>query len=153
MKVGICWGGNQAHSNGHHRDISLPYWMPLAEVPGVRLHSLQVGSQQSQIAELAAFGIIEDRSPEILSFLDTARIIQGLDLVISVDTSVAHLAGALGAPTWLLLNQMGRDYRHGSSGEVSRWYASQTIYRRTLEELSWEPLMRRVKEKLTAMVS
>lgn len=151
--VGIAWGGNTAHANGHHRDCPLPYWLRLAEVPGARLHSLQMGEHQAQIAELAAYGIIEDRSPEIANFLDTSKIMLGLDLVISVDTSVAHLAGALGVPCWLLLNQMGRDFRWGGDSEQSRWYASHRQFRRSIDEDTWVPCMNRVKAELERLVA
>lgn len=152
MNIGIVWAGNKSHSNGHHRDCSLAYFMRLVEVPGVQLHSLQMGEPQSQLGELGAYGLVQDRAPEIMNFLDTAQIVARLDLVISVDTAVGHLAGAMGVPCWLLLNQMGRDFRHGATGDKSRWYASQRIFRRGLDE-DWGDLMDRVKAALAAVVA
>ena len=151
VNVGICWAGNVSHEQSHHRDIPLPYMLRLAEVGGVKLHSLQLGTGQEQFGQVAAYGLIEDRAPEILSFLDTAKImVTDLDLVISVDTSVAHLAGALGVPNWLLLNQRGRDFRYGSRGNRSRWYASQTVYRRQIDE-DWGALIGRAALDLKAV--
>lgn len=142
-RVGIVWAGSPTHEQAHHRDCPLAYWLRLSEIPGVELHSLQVGEAAGQIAELAAYGLIHDRAPEMSNMLDTARVICGLDLVISVDTSVAHLAGALGQPVWMLVNQRGRDFRWGHEGETTGWYDSMRLFRRALDE-DWGAVMGRV---------
>lgn len=151
MKIGIVWAGSPTHEQAHHRDCPLAYWLRLAEVPGVELHSLQIGDAAQQIGELAAWGIIRDRAPEITNMLDTARIIAGLDLVICVDTAVAHLAGAMGKSVWMLVNQRGRDFRWEHEGETTRWYGSMRLFRRTLDE-HWEDMMARVEAELRLRV-
>jgi hypothetical protein len=140
-KVGICWGGNPAHEQSHNRDCPLPYWIRLAENPHIELHSLQVGGSQ-QLAELGLLDLVRDRAPDITNFADTAAIVGDLDLVITVDTAVAHLAGTLGVPTWLLVNQRGADFRWGRETRTP-WYPSVRIFRRRLDQ-DWSDLMERV---------
>ncbi len=145
--IGIVWAGSPDHEQAHHRDCPLVYFLPLSEIPNVRLHALQVGAAQAQLGHMAAYGLIEDRSPEITNMLDTAKVIEGLDLVITVDTAVAHLAGAMGVSTWLLLNTMGQDFRWGRSGNETPWYPSMRLFRRALGE-QWTDVMRRIGEAL-----
>lgn len=144
-RIGICWRGNPAHEQAHHRDIPLPYWLPLTENAGVELQSLQVGGT-SELSEMGAMPLIWDRAPEITNFADTAKVLGELDLLLTVDTAVAHLAGALGVPTWLLINQRGQDFRWGR-GEWTPWYPSLRLVRRGLHE-DWAAVMRRVDAEL-----
>ena len=147
MNVAIAWAGNPTHEQSHHRDVPLANFLPLSEVPGVRLHSVQVGEGASQFADLACYGLIEDRSPEITNFADTAKILAEMDLVISVDTAVAHLAGAMGVPVWMLVNRRGMDFRWPVEGETTAWYQSMRLFRRELGE-DWAAVIWRVGEAL-----
>jgi hypothetical protein len=150
FNIGICWQGSPEHENAHHRDCPLAYWLRLTEHPGVRVHSLQYRGTE-MLAQLGAVGLIEDRAPEITNFLDAARVIEGLELVVTVDTATAHLAGAMGIPTWLLLNQRGQDFRWGR-GETTGWYPSMRIWRRGLDE-DWGALMARVDAALVELAA
>jgi len=150
-RVGIAWAGSPTHEQSHHRDCPLAYWLRLAEVPGVELHSLQVGEAAGQLTQLAAHGVVLDRGPELTNFLDTAKVIAGLDLVICVDTAVGHLAGAMGVPCWVLINQRGRDFRWGYEGEATGWYPSHRLVRRSLDE-DWAVVMARVEGDLRRLV-
>jgi tetratricopeptide (TPR) repeat protein len=147
LNVGLCWAGNPTHEQAHHRDAALIYWLRLAEIPGVTLHSLQVGERQAELGDTGAYGLVLDRSPEITNLYDTARIVAGLDLVISVDTAVAHLAGAMGKECWLLLNQRGADFRWGCEAESTGWYPAHRLFRRALSE-DWSAVMARVATAL-----
>ena len=149
-RVGIVWAGSTAHEQAHHRDCPLIYWMRLAEIPNSELHSLQVGEATNQLSEVAAYGLVRDRGPEITNLLDTARIIAGLDLVIAVDTSVAHLAGAMGVPCWVLANTRGADFRWSRGEETTGWYPSFKFFWRSLDE-QWTDVMRRVDRALRNM--
>lgn len=148
--VGIAWAGSLEHKQAHHRDAPLAYWLRLAEIPGIELHSLQVGPAQNQMSEVAAFGLINDRSPEITNFLDTAKIVAEMDLVVCVDTAVAHLAGAMGVPCWMLVNTQGSDFRWGR-GDTTPWYPSLKLFWRSLDE-GWQDVMVRVDEELRRLV-
>ncbi len=119
----------------------------LAEVPGIELHSLQVGAGVSQLGDLGCYGLIRDRAPELTNFLDTARVLSELDLLITVDTAVAHLAGAMGMPAWMLVNQRGTDFRWGRRGDRTGWYPSIRLFRREMDE-EWGVVIRRVEREL-----
>ena len=112
FKIGIVWQGSRDYPSDRWRSIPLAQFAPLASLPGVRLISLQKGFGSEQIAavdfpvlDLAA-RLDEAAGP----FMDTAAVIRNLDLVVTVDTAIAHLAGALGAPVWLAL-QFSPDWR------------------------------------------
>ena len=102
-KVGIVWQGNPDHGLDRRRSVPLLAFAPLAEVPGVRLVSLQKGAGREQLPELADRLHLLDLADELEDFADTAALLSNLDLVITVDTAVAHLAGALGITVWLAL--------------------------------------------------
>jgi len=99
LKVGIVWAGNPEHKNDHNRSTSLTHFLPLFNLTGIAFYSLQKGSRVKDLRELNLLEKVQDLSDKITDFADTAAAISQLDLVISVDTSVVHLAGALGKPT------------------------------------------------------
>src|SRR4029079_10228199 len=104
FKVGIHWQGNAEYKGDMHRSMRLENFAPLAAGPGVKLISLQKGPGTKQIAEGAdRFQVVEleDFDERGGAFMDSAAVIENLDLVITSDSAVAHLAGALAAPTWL----------------------------------------------------
>ncbi len=105
---------------------------PFAAVPGVRLFSLQKGAGAEQIAEVAAVCPVVDFGPDFDTehgtFMDTAAVIRNLDLVITSDTAVAHLAGALGVPVWVALGY-SCDWRWLDEREDSPWYPTMRLFR------------------------
>jgi hypothetical protein len=150
-KVAICWAGDPKHEQTVNRDCPLGEFLRLAEVPGVRLHSVQVGPGAARFGELGCWGLVEDRAPEITNFADTARILVEMDLVVTVDTSVGHLAGAMGVPCWVLVNRRGQDFRWGMEGETTGWYSGHRLFRRDIGE-SWGGVMGRVEAELRGLV-
>jgi tetratricopeptide (TPR) repeat protein len=129
LKVGIVWRGNPQFSGDRYRSVRLEQFRPLTKVPGVRLFSLQKGKGSEQLAEYAeAFGITDLGSQISGDFRDTAAAVSNLDLVVSVDTSVGHLAGALGVPVWLLL-PFNPDWRWMLAREDSLWYPTARLFR------------------------
>jgi hypothetical protein len=132
FKVGIAWQGSTTHAWDRHRSVPLAAFEPLAQVPGVRLISLQKGAAVQQIHELAGrFAVIDlgeqvDRTAG--AFMDTAAILQSLDLVVSVDTAVAHLAGGLNVALWLALHHTP-DWRWLRGRQDSPWYPSARLFR------------------------
>jgi hypothetical protein len=128
VRVGLAWAGNPAHPNDRRRSLSLAALAPLAETPGVAWVSLQVGTRADDDAP-AAFDLTRFGTT-IGDLADTAAIVAQLDLVVSVDTSVAHLAGALGKPVWLLLPWRA-DWRWPGAGTATPWYPATRIFHAT----------------------
>ncbi|HEY8748722.1 MAG TPA: tetratricopeptide repeat protein [Tepidisphaeraceae bacterium] len=128
MRVGLVWAGNPTFGNDRHRSIALEAFALLAKVDGVRFFSLQKGEASRQ-AQLASHGIdLIDWSEELLDFSDTAALISNLDLVIAVDTAVAHLAGALAKNTWTLI-PFAPDWRWRLNRTHSDWYPTMRLFR------------------------
>lgn len=128
LKVGLVWAGNRAHGNDANRSLSLAQLAPLAGVPGVEFLSLQKGPPAAEILAPPQGLEIADLSEQLNDFADTARAIEGLDLVISADTAVAHLAGAMGKPVWVLL-PFAPDWRWLLGREDSPWYPTMRLFR------------------------
>jgi tetratricopeptide (TPR) repeat protein len=103
LKVGLVWRGSSGYSADVERSMSLADLCPLLEIPGAAFYSLQVGEASKEISHLGFDGFIGDLTGLIKDWKDTARAIEAMDLIVSVDTAVAHLAGALGKPTFTLL--------------------------------------------------
>jgi tetratricopeptide (TPR) repeat protein len=130
-RIGIAWQGSADYAFDADRSIPLEHFGALARLPGIQLISLQKGYGSEQITHFDA--PLLDLGPEIdlqEAFVDTAAIIASLDLVITSDTALAHVAGALGAPVWLALPLMV-DWRWLSEGENSPWYPTMRLFRQT----------------------
>ncbi len=130
LRVGIVWGGNPTHLNDQQRSIPLTALRPLLEIPGVQFFSLQVGPQQAALSDLPASISVKDLSPWLRDMHDTAVAASQMDLIVSVDTAVAHLAGALNKPVWLLL-PFAPDWRWMLHRPDSPWYPSMRLFRQT----------------------
>ncbi len=130
FKVGVNWQGNPRFQRDYQRSIPLKHFAPLAEVPGVRLISLQWGEGRDQL-DAAAFPITDfgdDLDKTAGAFMDRAAIMMSLDLVVSSDTATAHLAGGLGVPTWVGL-AFSPDWRWLRTGESCPWYPTMHLFR------------------------
>ena len=127
FKVGIVWAGAAGHRNDRNRSVPLAMFAPLSAEPGVKLFSLQKGPPAEQLAGPSA-PPVEDLGPELNDFADTAAAMHHLDLVISVDTSAAHLAGALGRPVCTLL-PFSPDWRWLLDRSDSPWYPTMRLFR------------------------
>jgi tetratricopeptide (TPR) repeat protein len=144
FKIGIAWQGRPTHKGDRQRSLPLAQFEPLARLPGVRLVSLQVGPGADQVRDLGGrFPLIDLGSRfDPASFLDAAAVVTTLDLVITVDSAIAHLAGALGVPVWVLL-PVAPDWRWLLERADSPWYATMRLFRQT-EPGNWEPVFQRV---------
>ena len=126
--VGLVWAGSPTHENDARRSVPLAVLAPLLDVPGHRLFSLQMGPGRDDLTACGFSDRITDLAPRIGDFADTATLVQALDLVITADTAIAHLAGALGKPAWVMLPFVP-DWRWGLEGAETPWYASARLYR------------------------
>ena len=146
LRVGLAWKGNAQFENDDARSLpSLDALAPLAVVEGIQFVSLQKGAGENDVSttiSLAAGGAA------LTDMADTAALIANLDLVISVDTAVAHLAGALGKPCWLLLPDYLPDWRWLSGRLDTPWYPSMRLFRQPAIG-GWAPLISHVAEELT----
>ncbi|MFO1152568.1 MAG: tetratricopeptide repeat protein [Rhodospirillales bacterium] len=150
LRVGLAWAGNPAHANDHNRSLpaaAAALLAPLLALPGVRFVSLQVGdaAAMATATDLAALGLIE-RTDELHDFADTAALVSALDLVIAVDTAVAHLAGALGRPVWLLTPPIP-EWRWLLDRDDSPWYPSMRLFRQSTAG-DWAGVIARVGSSL-----
>ncbi len=153
LKVGIHWHGSKAWSTDA-RSIPLVAFEPLARVPGVTLISLQKNDDARQIEQLGdRFGVV-DFGDELDAaggaFMDTAAIMKSLDLVITCDTSTAHLAGALGVPVWVALNR-GVEWRWMWDREDTPWYPGMRLFRQSRPN-DWAGVFQRMAEQLGRIV-
>ncbi len=128
FKVGIAWQGNPDHKKDRHRSFPLARFEPLAGLPGVRLFSLQKGPGIKQLEELSGRFLVTDLGSRLGDFSDTAALVQNLDLVITPDTSLAHLAGALGVPVWVPI-PFASDWRWLLERDDTPWYPTMRLYR------------------------
>jgi hypothetical protein len=138
-RVGIAWAGRPTHVNDRNRSAALAAFTPLAELAHVALVSLQKGPAQAQIGAYWGRAPLINLGPEIADFTDTMAVLEALDLVVTVDTAVAHLAGAMGRPVWLML-PFAPDWRWPLNRADSPWYPSARLFRQPAP-LQWEPVV------------
>src|SRR5262249_6649071 len=148
LRVGIAWQGNPQHKGDRTRSVRLTRFAELAAIPGVHLVSLQKGFGREQLGELGGRLEVHDfggrASDE--SMADVAALVSALDLIICVDTSLGHLAGALGRPVWKLIS-FACDWRWLKEGAETRWYPSMRLYRQPTPG-DWDSVFSRVVEDL-----
>jgi tetratricopeptide (TPR) repeat protein len=157
LKVGLVWSGGQrpdqpnAAAIDRRRSIALDAMAPLAEVTGVTYVSLQKGPPARQASAPPPGMALVDFTDELDDFADTAALVEALDLVISVDTSVAHLAGALGKPVWLL-NRFDTCWRWLLDRDDSPWYPTLRQFRQSASG-DWTGVMQSVRDALSARIA
>jgi len=138
LRVGLVWAGSPRHCHDYRRSLDPEHFEPLLGLPGIEFYRLQMGA--------AAIDGLIDFTPALTDFAETAALVAELDLVITVDTAVAHLAGAMGRPVWLLL-PFFPDWRWGLERETTPWYASMRLFRQPVRG-DWPAVIRRVSEEL-----
>ncbi|MCX7383633.1 MAG: tetratricopeptide repeat-containing glycosyltransferase family protein [Alphaproteobacteria bacterium] len=138
VRVGLAWSGNPAHVLDHLRSIPLTMLRPLLAVPGIEFHAVQ---NRATPGDLPLPRALHWHGPMLGDFADTADLIAGLDLVISVDTSIAHLAASLGRPTWVLL-AASADYRWLEGRDDNPWYPAARLWRQGSD--GWAGVIARV---------
>lgn len=131
LRVGLAWASQSGHRTAADKSVPFAALAPLAAVGGLRFYSLQKGPAAGALRESANPLDVVDLADELADFSDTAAAMAGLDLVISVDTAVAHLAGALGKPAWTML-KVAPDWRWMLGREDSPWYPTMRLYRQSV---------------------
>jgi tetratricopeptide (TPR) repeat protein len=147
LRVGLSWAGNPRQANDRRRSCPLAALAPLLDLPDIAWFSLQRGDGEDQIAHLAAAARLRSLDARN-GFVSKAALIENLDLVISVDTSNAHLAGALGRPLWVLLC-FAADWRWGLQRADSLWYPTARLFRQPRAG-DWAGVVAQVRDALAA---
>ncbi len=142
LKVGIVWAGSPANKNDRYRSCQLKHFLSLLDIPQIAFYSLQKEPKTAELTQLGILGKVQDLSEKLNDFADTAAAIAQLDLIISVDTAVAHLAGAMGKPVWVLLTKIP-DWRWMLEGENSPWYPTMRLFRQS-QHGDWPGIFERV---------
>ncbi len=151
LKIGIAWQGNPRYKKDSQRSIPLRHFAPLGRLAGVRLFSFQKGHGAEQLTQLGEHPPITDLGSRFDSFADTAAALVHMDLVITCDSVVAHLAGALGIPVWLALPFVP-DWRWLLEREDSPWYPTMRLFRQTRPG-DWEHVFQRIVEEVQRLYS
>ncbi len=148
LRVGIAWRGGTLRSRKFARSIDLPQWLPVLKSVGAAFYALQYGEIAAEVESMRieSGASVTNLGAAVDDIDELAAIISALDLVISVDNAVAHLAGALGKPVWTLL-PCSPEWRYPRHGEVMPWYPSMRLFRRARGD-SWGPVIERVAAEL-----
>jgi hypothetical protein len=147
IRVGLAWSGNRDYHDNMKRSIQPELFEALAAATGIHWFGLQKDNRGARIPGLK----LEWLETSSTTFDDAAAIVKGLDLIISVDTSIAHLAGALARPVWLLASH-APDWRWMRGCEDSPWYRTMRIFRQA-NAGKWWPVLERVRDRLCSLTS
>lgn len=159
FNVGICWCGSPLHANDQNRSVRLSYFEAIQDIPNIKLFGLveekrpriyQFMKEPVDLTKGANVNFV-DLSPQMTTFADTAAIVNSLDLVISVDTSLVHLCGAMNKKSWAL-TPWNQDWRWGTDGDHSPWYPSLRLFRQpTLGD--WNTVFQKVREECLKLIN
>ncbi len=154
LKIGLVWSGDPRHARDHLRSVPAATFLELANVAGPRYFSLQHVVRTTDLPALESHRAIGREVERAADFADAAALIARLDLVITVDTAIAHLAGAMGKPVWIVLH-VAADWRWFTERTDSPWYPSARLFRVTAAEWldgpGWAPVLGRVATALRAL--
>ena len=145
-RVGLVWGGRPTHNNDRWRSASLAAFAQVASVPGIALVSLQKGPPASQASQYFGAAPLVNLGAEISDFEDSMAILESLDLLVTVDTSMAHIAGAMGKPVFVLLARAS-DWRWLLNRTDTPWYPSMTLFRQSATGV-WDDVMKQVAARV-----
>jgi len=147
-KVGIVWRGKPSHQNDKNRSCDFSHFIELLGIPGVSVYSLQKGPAVREIADAGCEALVVNLGGVLNDFADTAAAIQQLDLVVTVDTGVAHLAGALAVKTWVAL-PFAPDWRWMQEKPETPWYPTMRLFRQPRPG-QWGPVFSDIRKALRA---
>jgi ADP-heptose:LPS heptosyltransferase len=145
-RIGLVCHGDQRHPRDRDRSIALAAFAPILTLPDIAFVLVQTEIRSTDRAAFEAADNVRCPAAALTDYADTAALLSGLDLLISVDTSAAHLAGAMGLPVWTLLPYFP-DYRWGLGSDDSAWYPSMRLFRQERAG-AWQPVIERVRAAL-----
>jgi ADP-heptose:LPS heptosyltransferase len=148
MRVGVSWSGRKDSWIHQHKSVPFPVILEMIRSnPQYEWINLQVDAGPEEEAELTKAGVTAYPN-SISSFADTAALLMHMDVVISVDTAISHLAGALGRPTWVMLNHYGQDWRWLLDRNNSPWYPTATLFRQPTRG-DWASVTQKIEKFLS----
>lgn len=147
INIGICWSASTTGESYEGKVFDLKFFEPLINNPKINVYSLQVGEGNEDIKKLGYGGKIIDLTDKLTDFSKTASLINQLDLVVSSDTAVAHLTGALNKPVWIPLQKIP-DWRWTNKGDTTKWYPSAKLFRQKTARV-WESVFQSINAKLS----
>ena len=150
LTVAFVWAGRPTHSDDRFRSCPLNWFAALFDMPGIDFYSIQWGPRAGELTPYQSRLNVTDMTDKLTSFAETAAIIEQVDLVISIDTAVAHLAGALGKPVWTLL-PFGGEWRWLFRREDTPWYPTMRLFRQQILG-DWRPVFQRIAAALSQLV-
>jgi ADP-heptose:LPS heptosyltransferase len=145
LRVGLCWAGNPIHTNDHNRSMALAHLTGVLSLPNIDFVSLQRDVKERDAAILRDHGVLQ-LGEQFTTFADSAAVVALLDLVVTVDTSMAHLSGAMGKATALLV-PFSPDWRWLLDRSDSPWYPSMRIFRQT-KSSDWSGPVARLRDEI-----
>jgi tetratricopeptide (TPR) repeat protein len=151
FKIGICWKGSSMHKNDKNRSPGIAAFEGLFKMQGVKFFTLQPDTRQELLEAAGKNGVDRKNEIDTSSFAEAAALIMNLDLVISCDTSICHLAGALGKPVWIVLPFLA-DWRWLFDREDSPWYPTMRLFRQ-VQRGDWNEIFQRVEKRLQAVIT
>ena len=149
IRVGVVWAGRPQHGNDANRSLDITQFTPLFRNRAIQFIGLQKGPATAQ-AKAGQWPNFDNIGPALESFADTAAVLSQLDLLITVDTAVAHLAGAMGRPVWVLIPFIP-DWRWGMWGDTTPWYPGMQLHRQHRPK-DWEPVIERIRLQLEKLL-
>ena len=147
LHIGIAWAGSPLNDIDQHRSIPFPLFLDLYRVPGIQLYSLQVGEHVADLHNAGAAALVRDLSAYIRDATDTVALMRNLDLIITTESFIGHLAGAIGKECWVLYSHLGGDWRIGRAGMGALWYPAHRIFKQG-PDATWQPVFDRIVEAL-----
>ena len=151
LRIGLAWAGNPLHPHEFWRSIPLEQLAPITKLEGATFYSLQMGAPADQLKRWKSQARVIDLQDEQKDFADTAAIVANLDLVISIDTAVAHLAGAMGKPVWIVLCKAA-DWRWMLEREDSPWYPTARLFRQSTMG-NWQAVVIAIEHELRKLIA
>ncbi|MDA8138509.1 MAG: tetratricopeptide repeat protein [Desulfobacteraceae bacterium] len=150
MKIGLAWAGRPQHTNDRNRSCQLSQLRPILEMPGISFVGLQKGPATEQSKEFIGRSDFINLDAELSDFSDTAAVLTHIDLLITVDTAIAHLAGAMGKPVWVMIPFIP-DWRWGMTSATTPWYPTMRLFRQPRPK-DWEAVIQAMKKELEIFI-
>ena len=145
LHIGVAWAGSLKSDNGRWKNFPFVHLLDLYKVPGVQLYSLQVDDAKADLERHGSMSLVRDLSPYIRNVMDTAALIRDLDLVVTVESAVGHIAGLMGKPCYIPYSYMGIEYRAGYDGKNPLWYPNHRYFKQG-KDMRWEPVFEQIVE-------